>query len=158
MEKAERNFALLLKEINIVDERFRQYEHIRSMIKSWCVLAWIAMLGALVGLDRTIIWLLIFVPIPFVLLEVIYRRQQRTFQDRLENIRKFVDSNLKNNDGFDVSTFPLLQMKERASNHFMGKLRDTGKILRMPFIWFLYGGLAMLGLILQMVFSLFYCY
>ena len=89
----DRQFDLLKLELTLIDNAIRSLDEITKNVKQWAILGWGASVGLALG-DPTLkpaIWLTVFLPLAFWLLDSSYRRVQRTFIVRIRDISDFIN-------------------------------------------------------------------
>jgi hypothetical protein len=89
---ADQRFEIIKKEIDVVDGRIKQMEETRRIIKNWCVITWAASVGIAIREQQSLIFLTSFLPAIFFGLEALYRRQQNSFETRMQEIAEFLNN------------------------------------------------------------------
>jgi hypothetical protein len=113
----DRQFDLLKLELTLIDNAIRSLDEITKNVKQWAILGWGASVGLALG-DSTLkpaIWLTVFLPVAFWLLDGSYRRVQRTFIVRNRHIADFINDKkfleaAQSGQGFD---FQLMRMRKK---------------------------------------------
>lgn len=89
----EKQFELLKLEIQLIDTAIRSQDDITKSIKNWAIVTWTASVGFAVAnpsLAR-FVWATAFVPLAFWIVDGFFRRIQRTFVVRVQEISAFVN-------------------------------------------------------------------
>ena len=153
-------FELLKKELDLVDGAIRQHDDITKGIKNWAIVTWSASVGLFASTEelRQFIWVTILVPCVFWLVDASFRRIQRSFITRADEISRYINS-----DSFRQSAlsgapleFSLLQMRTKSANWLSSSENWENTLLGTMLFYsvsFLYLGLS-LGSILIWRFSL----
>jgi len=138
----ERQFELLLSEINLINGAIRQHDDITKSIKNWAVLTWTAGMGAALNEKELhpFIWVTAVIPLVFWIVDASFRRVQRSFIARYEQIAEYVNSDTFTSDATTGGsiTLPLLLMRKKTQR-FKDSLLGT---LCFRTVGLLYGGLA----------------
>ncbi len=146
-----RQFALLNKELDLIDAAIRQIDDITKGIKNWAIVTWTASVGvSLASAElKSYVWLTAFIPILFWVLDASYRRVQRTFIGRNRKIKNFLNSDDFKNAAISEEpfTFKLLEMRIK-SNNWKDKMLG---VMIFRTVWVLYGGLSVLSIIVWIV-------
>lgn len=107
-------FELLKKELDLVDAAIRQHDEITKSIKNWAIVTWTASIGIFLsnGL-REFILITAIVPMVFWLVDASFRKIQRSFISRANDISTFINSETflqaaSSGEGFE---FELLKMR-----------------------------------------------
>ena len=142
---------VLKAELTHIDGAIRQHDEITKSVKNWAILTWTGSLGLALK-DQNLhsfVWLTAVIPMVFWIVDASFRRIQRSFIRRIEDIAKFVNS-----EKFRLSAetgtpndFELLLMRHKST-----KFKDTllGAMLFRS-VWFLYVGLAICSLIVWLM-------
>jgi hypothetical protein len=145
---------LLQAELAHIDSAIRQHDEITKSIKNWAIVTWTASVGF--GLkDRDphgFLMLTAVVPMVFWIVDGSYRRIQRSFIKRSQQIADFVNSpnfRLSVNNGTAMD-FPLLLMR-RKSQEFNDTVLGT---MLFRSVSFLYIGLIICSLVLSILLHL----
>lgn len=114
----ERQFDLLKLEMTLIDNAIRSQDDITKSIKNWAIVTWTAGVGFAVAnpVLKPFVWATAFVPLAFWIVDGFFRRVQRTFIVRLQDIAQFVNSPSFAEaaaSGAPIA-FPLLQMRSKA--------------------------------------------
>lgn len=143
----DRQFQLLLKELELVDGAIRQLDDITKGIKNWAIVTWTAALGLTLATSalQPYVWITAVVPLLFWLVDASHRRVQRSFILRSRAISDYVNSS-----GFQKAAeegapldFKLLRMREH-SRHWTNRLLG---VMVFRTISILYLGLILISLI-----------
>jgi len=100
---SERDLTILLKELDIINRQIQQYDDHSLKIKNWAITIWSAATFFSITQYFTIItmpllirdlllYLPIFIAIPFWIFDALYKKFQRTFIARSEAIRDFLNN------------------------------------------------------------------
>lgn len=147
----DRQYKLLEKELDLIDTAIRQLDDITKGIKNWAIVTWTASVG--IGLAtqpiRQYIWLTVVLPPLFWLVDASYRRVQRTFIARNEEIRDFVNSSAFREAATQGSpfSFELLRLRSKKGGW---KNRMLGVMLFRT-VGLLYVGLSALSILVWWV-------
>src|SRR5215470_4635923 len=76
-----RQFELLKLEMTLIDSAIRAQDDITKSIKNWAIVTWTASIGFAVAQAplKRFVWVTVFVPIAFWLVDTAFRRVQRSF-------------------------------------------------------------------------------
>ena len=85
---------ILKAELTHIDGAIRQHDDITKNVKNWAIVTWTASIGlALKDQDlHPFVWLTAIVPMVFWIVDGSFRRIQRSFISRLQQISHFVNS------------------------------------------------------------------
>jgi hypothetical protein len=85
---------LLSNELKSIDGAIRQHDEITKSIKNWAVVTWTGSLGVALSQEalRPFIWLTAVVPLVFWLVDGSFRRIQRSFIARIQEIAAYLNS------------------------------------------------------------------
>jgi hypothetical protein len=112
-----RQFDLLKLEMTLIDSAIRAQDDITKSIKNWAIVTWTASIGFAVTQAplKRFIWATAFVPMAFWLVDTAFRRVQRSFIVRLQDIATFINSpsfaEAARSDG--VIAFELMKMRNK---------------------------------------------
>jgi uncharacterized membrane protein len=142
---------LLKAELTHVDGAIRQHDEITKSVKNWAIVTWTASTGLALKEESLhhFIWLTAVIPIVFWIVDGSFRRIQRSFISRIEQISGFVNSEefkVAAKDGNGIN-FPLLLMRHK-SREFKNTL--LGAMLFRS-VSFLYIGLSICSLIVWFI-------
>lgn len=144
-------FDLLKKEIEHVDGAIRQHDEITKNVKNWAILTWTASIGFTLKDKHLLpfIWLTAVIPIVFWVVDASFRRIQRSFINRTQQIADFVNSDefvtaVQNGTPFK---FDVLRMRHR-SNSFKNTLLGT---MLFRSVSILYCSLAMCSIFVWLI-------
>jgi hypothetical protein len=109
---------ILKEELAHIDGAIRQDDEITKSVKNWAIVTWTASVGLALK-DPSLhkfMWLTAVVPIVFWIVDGSFRRIQRSFISRVQQISEFVNSNdfkvaAENGEPMD---FPLLLMRRKT--------------------------------------------
>ena len=85
---------MLNTEIKHIDGTIRQLDQITMSVKNWAVITWTGSIGIAlkeVGLHR-FLWITAIIPVVFWITDSSFRRIQRSFICRLQDISRFLES------------------------------------------------------------------
>jgi hypothetical protein len=87
-------FELLKIELTLVDSAIRSHDEITKNIKQWAIIAWTGGVGLALGESAltSSVWVTAFVPLTFWIVDGSYRRVQRSFIVRTQEIAAFINS------------------------------------------------------------------
>lgn len=93
-----RRLELLKLEMTLIDSAIRAQDDITKSVKNWAIVMWTASIGFAVVQTQLkhFVWATAFVPLAFWLVDTAFRRVQRSFIVRLQDIATFLNS-----DSFD---------------------------------------------------------
>ncbi|MEO0968041.1 MAG: hypothetical protein AAFX80_06770 [Cyanobacteria bacterium J06639_18] len=139
------------KELEHVDGAIRQHDDITKSIKNWAILTWTASIGFALK-DKNLlpfIGLTAIIPVVFWVVDGSFRRIQRSFISRTQQISSFVNSDefitaAQNGTPFK---FDLLVMRHR-SRAFKNTLLGTMLFRSVSLLYF---GLAMCSIIIWLI-------
>lgn len=138
---------LLKAELTHIDGAIRQHDEITKSVKNWAIVTWTASVGLALKDPNlhSFIWLTAVIPIVFWIVDGSFRRIQRSFISRIQQISQFVNSQefkLAAENGLPID-FQLLLMR-RKTREFKNTLPGT---MLFRSVSFLYIGLGMCSLI-----------
>jgi hypothetical protein len=142
---------LLKAELTHIDGAIRQNDEITKSVKNWTIVTWTASVGLALK-DPTLhsfIWLTAVIPTVFWVVDASFRKIQRSFISRIQQISQFVNSQefrLAAEKGFPID-FPLLLMRHKT-REFKNTL--PGAMLFRS-VSFLYIGLGACSLIVWLM-------
>ena len=115
---------LLNNELRSIDGAIRQHDELTKSVKNWAVVTWTASIGLSIKESElhSFIWLTAVVPLVFWLVDGSYRRIQRSFIARVEQISEYLNSEsfkVAASSGTSIS-IPLLAMRARTT-----RFKDT---------------------------------
>lgn len=120
---------LLTNELKSIDGAIRQHDEITKTVKNWAVVTWTASIGFALKEPslRPFIWLTAVVPLVFWIVDGSFRRIQRSFIARIEEISRYVNSSAfkdaaSSGGSIDI---PLLSMRvkvKRFRNTLLGTM------------------------------------
>lgn len=87
--------GILKQEIELVNQKINHFDDLRHRTKQMAVTLWLAATG--VGISshsELVLFLAMFVPFPFWILESVYHRYQEGYIARLQAIRNFIRSGI----------------------------------------------------------------
>jgi hypothetical protein len=89
-----RQFELLTLELTLINNEIKSLDEITRNVKQWAIVAWTGSLGAALGNPalKPALWATAFLPLSFWLVDASFRRIQRTFIVRVEDIADYVNS------------------------------------------------------------------
>ena len=87
-------FDILKLELSLIDNAIRAHDDITKNIKNWTIVAWTGSIGFAVSTVplRPFIWATAFVPLAFWIVDGSFRRIQRSFIVRVQQISDFINS------------------------------------------------------------------
>lgn len=90
----EKQFDLLTQELQLIDGAIRQHDEIPKGIKNWAIVTWTASIGVCLSQEglTDFLWVTTFSPVLFWLVDATFRRIQRTFITRSQEISAFINS------------------------------------------------------------------
>lgn len=90
----DKQFELLKLEMTLIDSAIRSQDDITKSIKNWGIVTWTASVGFAVASPalKSFVWATAFVPLAFWIVDGFFRRIQRTFIVRVQEIATFVNS------------------------------------------------------------------
>jgi len=138
---------VLKAELTHIDGAIRQHDEITKSVKNWAIVTWTASIGLALK-DQNLhgfVWLTAVVPIVFWIVDGSFRRIQRSFISRVQQISEFVNSEdfkvaAENGEPVD---FPMLLMR-RKTREFKNTLPGT---MLFRSVSLLYIGLAVCSLL-----------
>jgi uncharacterized membrane protein len=138
---------MLKAELTHIDGAIRQHDEITKSVKNWAIVTWTASIGLALKDEslHSFIWLTAVIPIVFWIVDASFRRIQRSFISRIQQISKFVNSKefrVAAKDGSSID-FPLLMMR-RKTREFKNTLPGT---MLFRSVSFLYIGLSICSLV-----------
>lgn len=106
MNAFEYQLEILKWELHIIEEAIRQIDDTTNSIKNWTIITWGVSLGTSISIDslNQYIWLTGIFPLLFWLIDANFRRIQRSFIYRLNQVSDFLNSE-KLKESFDQQTF-----------------------------------------------------
>ncbi len=114
----DKQFELLKLEITLIDSAIRAQDDITKNIKNWAIVSWTASIGLAVSREElhSLLWATAFVPIAFWIVDGAFRRVQRSFIVRLQDIADFLNSStFAEVVQSDASlSFPLMKMRNKT--------------------------------------------
>lgn len=117
-----RQFDLLKLELTLIDNAIRSHDEIMKSVKQWAIVAWTGGIGLALGGNSTLksyVWATALVPLTFWIVDGAFRRIQRSFIVRVQNISSFINSKafVEFARGGHPMEFPLLKMRSKAGDH-----------------------------------------
>jgi hypothetical protein len=110
-------YELLKLEITLIDSAIRSHDSITKDVKNWAVITWTASIGLAVSTQnlRSATWVTAFVPAAFWLVDSAYRRVQRSFITRMQDIAAYVNGSefFAAMQTGTALTFPILKMRAK---------------------------------------------
>ena len=90
----DRQFELMTLELNLINNEIKSLDEITRNVKQWSIVAWTGALGLALGNPalKPALWATAFLPMSFWLVEASFRRIQRTFIVRAQDIAGYVNS------------------------------------------------------------------
>jgi len=90
----DRQFELMTLELNLINNEIRSLDEITRNVKQWAIVAWTGALGVALGNPalKPALWATAFLPLSFWLVDASFRRIQRTFIVRAQDIADYVNS------------------------------------------------------------------
>lgn len=90
----ERQFGLLKMELELINSAIRQHDDITKSIKDWAIVTWTAAMGFSLSKDelKPFSWLVAVLPLLFWLMDSSFRRIQRSFINRVDEIALYLNS------------------------------------------------------------------
>ena len=114
----ERQFDLLKLELTLIDSAIRSLDEITKSIKQWAIVAWTGGIGLALGTPslKPSVWTTVFLPLTFWIVEGFFRRVQRSFVVRIQDIAAFLNSPafVKAAQQDVAVDFPLMKMRNKA--------------------------------------------
>jgi hypothetical protein len=94
MDVVDRQFEILMKEIELIDGKVTQSEELRGRIKNWSIVLWSGAVGlALTRPEfKEALWLTALIPALFCFLEAVHVRHQWAYEVRRGEMRDFINS------------------------------------------------------------------
>ena len=91
MEKCDFKADILKQEIDLLDRRVQHFDDLRHRTKQMAATLWVATVGtALTLAKQPLLWLALFVPVPFWYFDAQYNAYQEGFWRRWWAIREFI--------------------------------------------------------------------
>ena len=155
MAEAKRLVDIQLEMLNVeldhISGTIRQHDEITKSIKNWAVVTWTASVGLSLKETNlhTFIWMTAIVPIVFWIVDGSFRRIQRSFISRIQEISDYVNSS-NFRMAFEQGTpleFPLLLMR-RKTDDFADTLLGT---MLFRSVSLLYVGLALCSVAIWLI-------
>jgi hypothetical protein len=149
----EKQFELMTLELNLINNEIRSIDEITRNVKQWAIVAWTGALGVALGNPalKPALWATAFLPLSFWLVDASFRRIQRTFIVRAQDIADYVNSPafLTSAAAQAPMTFRLLEMRNEQ-----GFKTDWMSVMRFRTVAVLYllmilGSLGM-GLLIRL--------
>ena len=113
-------FDLLKVELDLVDSTIRQHDEITKSIKNWAIVTWIASMGAALSNSdfHAYIWLVAGVALLFWIVDALFRRIQKTFIERSQEIAEYINSDSFRDHAAsgEPMSFELMKMRCRPEN------------------------------------------
>lgn len=153
----EYQLELLKVEIDQINSSIRQMDEMTKSIKYWAIVTWTISLGA--TLDRPslspFVGLTAIIPLFFWLIDAAYRRIQRRFVYRIEQISKFLnDTRLK--QSFEEQRLIGFQVldptaKKSRNDPEYKKFVSLSRILRFRSVYQLYFSLILISILVHLM-------
>ena len=142
---------MLKEELSHISGAIRQHDEITKSIKNWAIITWIAAVGIALKESQLqrFIGLTAIIPLVFWIVDASFRRIQRSFITRTQQIAHFVNSDefvAAAKEGKSIK-FKLLLIRHR-SREFKNTLLGT---MLFRTVAFLYVGLAICSLIIWQI-------
>jgi hypothetical protein len=128
--------ALLQKEIDIITSIIGRYDDILFRIKGWTITLWIPVIGwGLYSEYRLIFLVALFIPILFCFIEVEFKKIQRQYIFRSNELGKFFRDSNKLRIAFDEKKIPENPGIYDPNAYAMGKLEEFKEKYKTAVCW-----------------------
>ncbi len=143
----EYQFELLKSELDLVDSTIRQHDEITKSIKNWAIVTWTASIGVCLSQAplTKYLWLTATIAFLFWIVDALFRRIQKTFIERTEEISSYINSAEFKSAAASGNPmdFQLMKMRVRPKHWW----RSYFAIFRYFSVAVLYAGLAGLSIL-----------
>lgn len=140
-------FDILKLELSLIDNAIRAHDDITKNIKNWAIVAWTGSIGFAVSNAplRPFVWATAFVPMAFWIVDGSFRRIQRSFILRVQQIADFINGPqfLSSASAGTPFAFALMRMRSKS-----GKNSSWARVMAFRTVFALYL-LMILGSILM---------
>ncbi len=150
----EYQLELLKVELNQIDSAIRQMDDITKSIKDWAIVTWTFSLGSTlqIGGLKPYIGLTAIIPLLFWMVDARYRRIQKRFIYRLNQISNFLNDErlIQSFDEQKLINFRLLDPRAKKSHDDdYDSYISMFRILRFGSVAYLYFGLILISLLIH---------
>lgn len=122
---------LLKKEIDVITSVIGRYDDILFRIKGWTITLWVPVVGWGIHVKSLPIFLLaLFIPIIFCFIEIEFKRIQRQYIFRSNNLEKFFRNNAKLEKAFAEKNIPENPGLYDPNAHSIGKLKELSDLYK----------------------------
>lgn len=146
---------ILKWELDYIQSGIRQMDEITTSIKNWAIVIWSGSIGIAIGSDslRPYIGFTFLIPVLFWLVDARWRKIQRSFIYRMNQIRDFLNSD-EFRQCFEqkrIVSFTILDPRSKGSKKADYKTYTSIRLVFFGGMAWLYLGLTMISLALQLV-------